>query len=110
MTFAVILGWFMTRLILSILFYIIITPIGLIARIIGKDFLNTKNIGTRLLFGGNLLKQPMYKTINYRITGVLKNTDKIMGNLFWVGIQPSQKKEQLNYIIEQLTYFVGKNN
>jgi len=43
MTFAVILGWFMTRLILSVLFFFIMTPIGLIARIFGKDFLNIRN-------------------------------------------------------------------
>lgn len=43
MTFAVILGWFMTRVILSFLFYILMTPIGLIGRIVGKDFIDTKN-------------------------------------------------------------------
>ena len=42
MTFAVILGWFMTRVILSLLFYVIITPIGLVLRIFGKDFLDLK--------------------------------------------------------------------
>jgi len=42
MTFAVILGWFMTRVILSLLFFIILTPLGLILRIVGKDFLNQK--------------------------------------------------------------------
>ena len=42
MTFAVILGWFMTRVILSLLFYVIITPIGLVLRIFGKDFLELK--------------------------------------------------------------------
>ena len=42
MTFAVILGWFMTRVILSLLFYVIITPIGVVLRIFGKDFLEIK--------------------------------------------------------------------
>ena len=44
MTFAIMLGWVMTRVILSIVFYIIITPIGLITRLLGEDFLNLKNI------------------------------------------------------------------
>ena len=42
MSFAIILGWFMTRFILSLLFYLIVTPIGLITRVLGKDFLELK--------------------------------------------------------------------
>ena len=47
MVFATILGWFMTRVILSLLFYVIITPIGLIARLFGKQFLGLKMDGSK---------------------------------------------------------------
>lgn len=61
-----------------------------------------KNIGTRLLFGGNLLKQPAYKNISSRIIGNLSNTDRVMKNVFWIGVQPSLTDEMKEYIIETL--------
>ena len=61
-----------------------------------------KNIGTRLLFGGNLLKQPAYKNISSRIIGNLSNTDEVMKNVFWIGVQPNLSKNQLNYILKTL--------
>ena len=48
--------------------------------------LDEKNIGTRLLFGGNILKQPAYNELNCRIIGDLAITDKIMENVFWIGV------------------------
>lgn len=59
-----------------------------------------KNIGTRLLFGGNLLKQPAYKNISSRIIGNLSNTDEVMKNVFWIGVQPSLTDEMKEYIME----------
>ena len=58
-----------------------------------------KNIGTRLLFGGNLLKQPAYKNIPSRVIGDLRNTDEIMNNVFWIGVQPSLTVEMKEYIL-----------
>ncbi len=64
--------------------------------------LEEKKVGTRLLFAGNMLKQPAYKNINHRIHGTLKNTDVIMRQLFWVGVHPALTDEQITYVLEQL--------
>jgi CDP-6-deoxy-D-xylo-4-hexulose-3-dehydrase len=64
--------------------------------------LEEKKVGTRLLFAGNLTKQPAYKNVDYRIHGNLQNTDKIMTNLFWVGVHPALTKEKMDYMLEQL--------
>ena len=62
------------------------------------NYLEKNKIATRMLFGGNLIKQPAYENIKYRIFGDLKNTDVIMNNLFWIGVYPGLTKEKLNYI------------
>jgi CDP-6-deoxy-D-xylo-4-hexulose-3-dehydrase len=72
-------------------------------------YLDQHKIGTRLLFAGNLLKQPYMKNINYRIVGDLKNTDYIMNNSFWVGVFPGLTNEMLDYIVEKIETFVGVN-
>ena len=62
------------------------------------NYLEENKIATRMLMGGNLLKHPAYENIKYRISGKLENTDSIMNNLFWIGVYPGIKKEQLKYI------------
>lgn len=65
-----------------------------------KDLINKlteKKIGTRLLFAGNLTKQPAYLEKKFRVSGNLKITDQIMSNTFWVGIQPAIGEEELTY-------------
>jgi len=65
------------------------------------EFLEEKRIGTRLLFAGNLIKQPYFqKDVNYRVDGELTNTDLTMKNTFWIGVQPSLTKEMLDYVID----------
>jgi CDP-6-deoxy-D-xylo-4-hexulose-3-dehydrase len=68
-----------------------------------------KKIGTRLLFAGNLTKQPAYLNKKFRISESLKNTDFIMRNTFWVGIQPSLDVEELTYVSEQIKKIFNKN-
>ncbi len=73
------------------------------------QFLEQHKIGTRLLFAGNLTKQPAYKDLNYRVVGDLKNTDFIMENTFWVGVFPGLTDEMLAYIADRIDEFCRKN-
>lgn len=72
------------------------------------EFLEYRGIQTRMLFGGNLLKQPAYKNIEYKAVNTLPITDFIMNNLFWFGVHPGLTDEQINYIIEQFGEFMGR--
>lgn len=60
--------------------------------------LNAHQIGTRLLFAGNILRQPAYKNVDFRVVGELTNADIIMRNAFWVGTYPGLTKEMLEYV------------
>jgi CDP-6-deoxy-D-xylo-4-hexulose-3-dehydrase len=68
-------------------------------------FLNEKKIGTRLLFGGNILKQPAYKGITHRIVGSLRIADLIMNNSFWLGVYPGLDGPMLDYVLTSLHDF-----
>ncbi|MCL2924531.1 MAG: DegT/DnrJ/EryC1/StrS family aminotransferase, partial [Trichodesmium sp. MAG_R04] len=67
--------------------------------------LEEKRIGTRLLFGGNLLRQPLYQGLNYRVVGELDNTDSAMQNCFWIGVYPGLSEEMLDYVAETIRDF-----
>jgi len=72
------------------------------------NYLEGHKIATRMLFGGNLLKQPAYKNIRCRIEGSLKNTDLVMDNLFWIGVYPGLTKPMLYYIEKTVDNFFRK--
>jgi CDP-4-dehydro-6-deoxyglucose reductase, E1 len=72
-------------------------------------YLDENKIGTRLLFAGNLTKQPYMVDQNFRISGDLKNTDIVMSQTFWVGTYPGLTDDHLNYIAEKLEEFFGLN-
>jgi len=72
-------------------------------------FLDANKIGSRLLFAGNLLKQPYFKDVEYRVAGELTNTDKTMNDTFWIGVQPALTEEHLDFVIEKLEEFFGLN-
>ncbi|AZQ61553.1 lipopolysaccharide biosynthesis protein RfbH [Flammeovirga pectinis] len=72
-------------------------------------FLDSHKIGSRLLFAGNLTKQPYFKDIDYRVVGELKNTDETMNNTFWIGLFPALGTEHFEFVAEKLEEFFGLN-
>jgi CDP-6-deoxy-D-xylo-4-hexulose-3-dehydrase len=69
--------------------------------------LNRKNIGTRLLFAGNLLRQPAFIGTPRRVIGDLVNTDRIMKDTFWIGVWPGLRQEMLDYMICSIHELLG---
>jgi CDP-6-deoxy-D-xylo-4-hexulose-3-dehydrase len=70
------------------------------------NYLEAHKIGTRTLFGGNLLRQPAYKHIKHRVFQELTNTDVIMRDSVWIGCHPSITDEMLEYMISVFENFV----
>jgi len=68
--------------------------------------LEANKIGTRLLFAGNLLRQPAYEGWEYRVVGEMTNTDYVMNNVFWIGVYPGLTKEMLDFIAKTAIEFV----
>jgi CDP-6-deoxy-D-xylo-4-hexulose-3-dehydrase len=73
------------------------------------QYLDQNKIGTRLLFAGNLTRQPYMKGRNFRIAGDLTNTDIVMNDTFWIGVYPGLNKEMLDFVIEKIEAFFGVN-
>jgi CDP-6-deoxy-D-xylo-4-hexulose-3-dehydrase len=71
------------------------------------EYLEKNKIGTRLLFGGNLVKQPAYKNSNYRILNSLENTDKIMNDGFWLGVWPGLNEEHYDFIVDIIQKYLN---
>ena len=70
--------------------------------------LDVNKIATRLLFGGNLLRQPAYESCEYRVIGNLPNTDFVMDHVLWIGVYPGLTESMLDFIIEVVTRFVAQ--
>ena len=71
--------------------------------------LEAQKIGTRLLFAGNLLRQPAYEGHEYRVVGELTNTDFVMNQVFWIGVYPGLTEPMLDFIAETATKFVHQS-
>ncbi len=83
-------------------FPILLRPEAPFARTDLITYLDDRKIGTRLLFGGNLTRQPAYKNVPYRKIGTLANSDLVMNQLFWIGVFPGLTQPMLDYMIECL--------
>lgn len=80
-----------------------------VARVELLKYLNQYKIGTRLLFAGNLTRQPYFEGRTYRISGELANTDKVMNDTFWIGVYPGLNEEMLNFVANKTEAFFGVN-
>jgi len=78
-----------------------------------SQFLEANNIQTRNLFAGNILRHPLFdsmqENVDYRVVGELINTDKIMNDSFWIGLYPGMGDDALNYMISKIREFVKAN-
>lgn len=70
-------------------------------------YLDQHKIGTRLLFAGNLTRQPYFQDVEYRIVGDLTNTDRTMNQTFWIGVQPSLNEEHFEFVAQKMEEFFG---
>ena len=78
-----------------------------VSRVELLQYLDQNKVGTRLLFAGNLTRQPYMIGRNYRVSGELKNTDVVMNNTFWVGVQPALTQEMLEYGATKIENYLG---
>ena len=70
-------------------------------------YLDQCKVGTRLLFAGNLTRQPYMIGRHFRVSGSLVNTDIIMNNTFWIGVQPALTQEMMDYSVSKIEEFLG---
>ena len=71
--------------------------------------LERNKIRTRLLFAGNLVRQPAYVNNDYRVTGHLRNSDFVMNNVFWLGVYPGLTSRMLDFVAENIVEFVSRS-
>ena len=90
-------------------FLITIKPEANIRRVDLLEYLDQNKIGTRLLFAGNLTRQPYMKGKNYRVSGELTNTDVVMNDSFWIGVYPGLTTEMLDFTVEKIESYLGLN-
>lgn len=70
-------------------------------------YLDQNKVGTRLLFAGNLTRQPYMLGAKYRVSGDLTNTDNVMNNTFWIGVQPSLTHKMMEFVAHKIETYLG---
>jgi CDP-6-deoxy-D-xylo-4-hexulose-3-dehydrase len=90
-------------------FMLTVRPESKISRNELIQYLEANKIGTRLFFGGNMLKQPAYQNINHRTVGSLEKCDLIMNNSFWLGVWPGLSVEHLSHMVKTIGLFLNGN-
>ncbi len=88
-------------------FLMTIKPEANIRRVDLLSYLDQEKIGTRLLFAGNLTRQPYMQGRNYRVSGDLTHTDTVMNDSFWVGVYPGLTEEMLDFTATKIESFLG---
>jgi CDP-6-deoxy-D-xylo-4-hexulose-3-dehydrase len=88
-------------------FPITLRPNALIKRVDLLTHLDSRKVGTRLLFAGNLTRQPSMAGRNYRVSGDLTNTDIVMNDTFWIGVQPALTLEMLDHAVDAIREALG---
>lgn len=74
------------------------------------QYLESRKIGTRLLFGGNLLRQPAYSNARFRVSGKLTNSDIITKQTFWIGVHPGLSVQMIEFVTDTIRSFVDRNS
>jgi len=90
-------------------FPITIKPNCPVTRLDLLTYLDQNKIGTRLLFAGNLTRQPYMADTHYRVSGALTHTDNVMNNTFWIGVQPALTHEMLEFVASKIESYLGVN-
>ena len=80
-----------------------------VSRVDVTKFLDSHKIGSRLLFAGNLLKQPYFKDVEYKVVGDLTHTVKTMNDTFWIGVQPALDEVHFDFVAEKMEELFGLN-
>ena len=90
-------------------FPLVLKPSAGVKRVDLLNYLDQNKIGTRLLFAGNLTRQPYMIGQNFRVSGELTQTDIVMNQTFWLGVFPGLQTEHLDFIVDKLEAFFGLN-
>jgi len=90
-------------------FLMTLRPEANLSRVDMLTYLDQSKIGTRLLFAGNLIRQPYMLGRNYRVSGDLENTDRVMNDTFWIGVFPGLTEEMLDFAAGRIETFLGVN-
>ncbi len=88
-------------------FPITLQPSAPVRRLDLLTYLDQEKIGTRLLFAGNLTRQPYMLGRNFRVSGDLVNSDRVMNDTFWIGVQPALTEEMLDYSAKKIESYLG---
>ncbi len=78
-----------------------------VARVDLLRYLDQYRIGTRLLFAGNLVRQPYMAGRRFRVSGELRNTDTVMRDTLWIGVYPGLSEDMLGYVADKIETFFG---
>ena len=84
-------------------------PNAPVSRLDLLTYLDQNKVGTRLLFAGNLTRQPYMVGAHYRVSGDLTHTDNVMNNTFWIGVQPALSENMLEFTASKIEQYIGIN-